>query len=140
MPIFVEKATDVPTDKQIPTEKMTKPWITDIDYQTGDITWSTSEMNKLKAAIVSCVNKNDAVLLANQKEMKAAIKAGYIRINVDSDGMPNWHDIRMVVYLYTTAPTLKEIIFRCPGEVLRQAILELDQQDKFKRVEPTRVY
>jgi hypothetical protein len=141
MPILVNKATKVPSFKKVPLEKIGKPWIDDIDFDTGEITWNTTAMNALKTAIRSGVTENDKILTAEGGKLRVAIKKGFIRISVDSDNMPNWHDIRQVVIIHSTATAaVKERVARCPGVVIRQAMLELDQEDRFKRVTPTQVY
>ena len=138
MPILIDKKTSGDIYRREKDKRVLRgePWVTAIDEETGEYAWNVAEMNNLLAGIKSGVSKNDAVLLAHQGDLKTAVKAGYILINVSpSDGMPNWHDIRMVVHQHG-AKGIKDLVWQCPREVLKQAIITLDVQDWFKRVEP----
>ena len=139
MPILCDKTIVEATVKMTQARKLDalKPWADDVDMATGVITWNAAAMTALRNAIVSCVQANDAILTAQGGDIKKALLNGFFPIDVGSDGMPNLHTVRQVLYVFGGG-VVKANAGRVPHEAFVQAFNDLFDAGQFKRVTPRR--
>ena len=141
MPIMVDKDTDTKSIRWRPSEKQVRsnlPWVKGYDPMNlpEPYEWDETQMTALVNVIKSSLKANDGKLAAAQGDIRKAVRAGYILVNVSiRDGTPNWHDIRQVVRLNGTGPQVA-IIGDCPALVLGEAMRRLESQGAVKTYQP----